>query len=334
MLNKKIKKYRFAIILTVIGIIFVAGQAYLFSGYEAHVINVTAHICKYSETRTMGYWKNHPEDFASCLPTFLGSTTIDTEEKALLIFDQANAGKGKKGQGEPDMSDMLRGQLLAMKFNICVYGVGGYTVGDPWGTINDIVDKADEMLTPGPNPPTRKEMEEVKNILDYLNNLHQLKYCSENNGAYFAIDMPLEATVMGAAILENYCGDGMLYAGEECDDGNLIDGDGCDSTCMVEKESPPAEETPALTEEPLQPFEEGEGQAVVEIEQGAVGEVIETVGNAVETIVDVFENILGLSDENMSNEQSPIEENSIFLEEPIEPPIEIPPQPTEPPVTE
>ena len=42
---------------------------------------------------------------------------------------------------------------------------------------------------------------------------------------------------------ENYCGDGILYAGEECDDGNLVDGDGCSATCEIEVQPLPLPES-------------------------------------------------------------------------------------------
>ncbi len=225
---------KFVLFLAIITSLII-GQSYLFSAYEAHVINITAKICRHSETRTMGFWKNHEEYYERCLETFLGELTIVSQEHVDAIFDEADA---------DNMSDMLRGQLLAMKFNVCNFGIGGYTVENEGITINEIINWADDLLTPPflGTQEERNEMEEVKNILDYLNNLHQLRYCSDNGGPYFVIDVPepLESVILGATI-NNYCGDGILYAGEECDDGNNEDGDGCDSTCMKEI-IPPVEE--------------------------------------------------------------------------------------------
>ncbi len=247
------------VLLSAIIISLIIGQSYLFSAYEAHVINITAKICRHSETRTMGFWKNHEEYYNPyCLSVCLGlfstenmclGTLVDSEIQADAIFEEANA---------DNMVDMLRGQLLAMKFNVCNFGIGGYTVENEGMTINEIISWADNLLTPFFG--TRDEMEEVKNILDYVNNLHQLRYCSDNGGPYFVIDVPepLESVILGATI-NNYCGDGILYAGEECDDGNNENSDGCDSTCMIEKvkkdkKNPPKdkEEEPEEIEEPIE----------------------------------------------------------------------------------
>lgn len=337
------KRARQLIVVSILGVALIFSQSYIFSAYEAHVINVTARICKYSETRTMGYWKNHPEvyEVANCLPLCLGlnspddclGTLVDGQIQADAVFEEANAN---------NMSDMLRGQLLAMKFNICVFGIGGYTVGEDWGTINDIVGKADELLGP-PESQDRERMEEVKNILDYVNNIHQLRYCSENGEQpYFAIEMPLEATVMGVTALEHYCGDGELYAGEECDDGNLEDGDGCDSTCMIEKvkkekKNPPKEEeefeeTEEIQEESTPITEEVEAfNTQFYPEETPLDEFIETVEEVVETAVDVVvetvEDLLGIqsneqgieNNEQQSNEQETTNNEQSAEEAEVEP---------------
>jgi len=65
---------------------------------------------------------------------------------------------------------------------------------------------------------------------------------------------------------ENYCGDGILYAGEECDDGNLVDGDGCSATCEIEVPPTPTPEPtlePTPTPEP-EPVPEPEPEPIVE----------------------------------------------------------------------
>ena len=51
---------------------FLSAQVYLVSAFEAHVVNVTARICDSSETRTMGFWKNHYNAYKNCLPQWLG----------------------------------------------------------------------------------------------------------------------------------------------------------------------------------------------------------------------------------------------------------------------
>jgi hypothetical protein len=157
--------------------------------YEAHIINVTAEICNYSETRTMGYWKNHPESFLQCgIGTVnLGEDTFDLTkpedvQNLLYVFGNVNA---------QDMVNMLKGQLLAMKFNIACFGIGDYFFEDNkfpgvTGTLNDFVEQADNLIiahTQG-DKTDREAMEETKDILDYVNNMHDLKYCSETPAGF------------------------------------------------------------------------------------------------------------------------------------------------------
>ena len=48
-------------------------------------------------------------------------------------------------------------------------------------------------------------------------------------------DCVIDIEDSASSCLNNVCGDGYLYAGEEqCDDGNLVAGDGCDSSCQIE----------------------------------------------------------------------------------------------------
>ena len=312
------KRARRVIGLSILGVILIFSQSYFFSGYEAHVINVTARICRYSETRTPGYWKNHEEVYEQYLPISLGPTPIDTVEAAEEIFNNATA---------VDMADKLRAHLLAMKFNILHYGVGEYYVIG-WGTVDFVVALADDLLTP--EYGTREEMEEVKDVLDYVSNLHRLTYCLDINPGFeptFAIEgavEPSEEIVEMAAILslEPEVAGAFIINEQE----TVASGEITEDTSVEE----PISEAGPITEEALveSPTEE----------QGIVEEVVETVGDAVETVietvVDVVENILGLSNENVSNEPVSEEEIPTTLEESIEPPIEIPPQPIESPVTE
>ncbi|MDP2910503.1 MAG: sortase [bacterium] len=120
--------------------------------------------CFYGETRSMGFWKNHPENYV--LPQSLGcSETIDTPEKAIAIFENASA---------EEMSNMLKAQLLAMKFNIAYFGIGEYIAEGQTQSFNSIVTQADGLLC---NNASREEMESMKNILDYLNNDQEFVYC-------------------------------------------------------------------------------------------------------------------------------------------------------------
>lgn len=153
----------------VMGVVLVTvlAQTSLFNAYEAHIINVTAKICDYSETRTMGYWKNHTSVYEPLLPQYLGNDIIDTQQKVEQVFLDYNL----------SMRNKLKGQLLAMKFNVAYFGIGEYYVESEGKTLNEIVAEADDLLKQDPEP-SQNVLENMKDILDYLNNLHQIGYCS------------------------------------------------------------------------------------------------------------------------------------------------------------
>ena len=148
----------------------IASQSLVISAFEAHIINVTAHVCRYSETRTMGYWKTHINAYFPLLPQILGAPiaddNIDTPTKVQQVFLDYNL----------SMRNKLRGQLLAMKFNIAGFGIGDYLVETENKTLNQLVDDADALLR-NPNA-SDADMETMKNLLDNLNNLHQIRFCS------------------------------------------------------------------------------------------------------------------------------------------------------------
>ena len=169
------------------------------SAYEAHVINVTAKVCKdMGRTATIGYWKNHPEDYMPHLPMSLGLELITNESEANFIFNY--------GDDASDMMNKLKGQLLAMKFGVVHYGVSDYfleregailagilqnledagkdTQGildyfgtDDGKTFNEIVADAEDMLTADP-VPNDEELEAMKNLMNGINNLHEIRYCA------------------------------------------------------------------------------------------------------------------------------------------------------------
>ena len=202
---------------------------YLLSAFESHVVNVTARICSPSETRTMGFWKNHPNAYDPfCLPQYLGDEPVSTIEEVNQVFKDANA---------DIMRDMLKGQLLAMKFNICGFGIDAWEGEEFDGkTLGKIVEWADNLLRDANY--TREEQEFVKNLLDYANNLHQVKYCSITPSWSIVSDFS-EEEILTAELLT----DGEV-AGETI-------------TEEILTEEPPAEEPPAEeppTEEP--PLEE------------------------------------------------------------------------------
>jgi len=121
--------------------------------------------CIYRYTKTIGYWKNHPENYI--LPQNLGCETITTSEQAIEIFENANA---------DDIVDMLKAQLLAMKFNVSYFGIGQYNVPGHDISVNEVVEQAETLLC---SNASKQEMSSVKNLLDHLNNHHLVEYCPE-----------------------------------------------------------------------------------------------------------------------------------------------------------
>ena len=134
---------------------------------------VISEKCEDYEIKSQGYWKNHPEIYAQYLPQTLGNYVVDTTTKAGAVFSEC---------GGNDMSDKLRCQLLAMKFNVAHFGVGGYFVkscgnsGEVNKTIDEIVIEADNLLKTCPQPP-KEVLEAMKDLLDCLNNLGTVEIC-------------------------------------------------------------------------------------------------------------------------------------------------------------
>jgi len=167
------KKKKFLSLLGLIILVFIiAGNVVALSAFEAYVVNVTAKICNYAETRTMGYWKNHENIYGLYLPVWIGNEELATLEQVDNIFKNAKA---------KVMRNMLKAQLLGMKFNILAFGIGDYYVESEGKNLNAIVNEADDLLKQDPEP-AREVLENMKNILDNLNNLHQIKYCSDTSG--------------------------------------------------------------------------------------------------------------------------------------------------------
>jgi len=231
--------------LFLIGLL-IASQIPLLSAFEAHIINVTAHICGFSETRTIGYWKNHPEVYENCLPQYLGDEEITTAEEVDEVFENANS---------DDMRDMLKGQLLAMKFNIGCFGIDS-SEGEEFNgqTLEEIVDEADGLLRQNPEPP-REVLEEMKNLLDEINNLHQIRYCSENSN--------FEPVVEPSAS-DNFMAAGWIGTGLTPEETNFVEltpeekliqlspEEGGPAPPLVEEDTEPASEpTEPVFEEPI-----------------------------------------------------------------------------------
>ena len=141
----------------------------LLSAFEAHVVNVTAKICNPSEIKSAGFWKNHGNLYI--LPQTLGNETVSTALQAKNIF--------KAGESHSLMGEKLKAQLLAMKFNIAYFGIGDYVVESEGKNLTQIAQAADFLLM-DPNS-TQEEMEAMKDLLDYLNNLEEIKHCRVNS---------------------------------------------------------------------------------------------------------------------------------------------------------
>ena len=142
------------------------GQASMFAAFESHIINVTATIenryCADFEARTIGFWKNHEEEFEGFLPIVLGGVYVETVEAALDIFDNNSVAGG-------DATPAVKAQLLALKFNVLAFGIGDYFVASAGKTVSEIIAEADAMLQ---NPDaTFEELLAMKDLIDYINNL-------------------------------------------------------------------------------------------------------------------------------------------------------------------
>lgn len=144
-----------------------------FNDIEEISNTVAMKVCIDSETRSKGYWKNHEEAYSpSLLPQTLGKIggddTIDTVAKVTQVLqtDYSNSMRAK-----------LRGQLLAMKFNVAKFGIGDYIHEGETRTINQIIIDADNLLRQDP-APADSVLETTKDLLDHLNNLHLISSCA------------------------------------------------------------------------------------------------------------------------------------------------------------
>jgi uncharacterized repeat protein (TIGR01451 family) len=160
-----------------------------FSDKEEIVSNITPKVCCYTEIRSCGYWKTHQSVYSPHLPQTLGGYPTDeivnTVTKANNIL---TAACGTCGCGcDETMRAKLKGQLLAMKFNIAHFGIGDYLVESAGKTLNQIVADADNLLRLNPPPPD-SVLEKMKDLLDQLNNLEHIRFC--------AVTLPPEGCVL------------------------------------------------------------------------------------------------------------------------------------------
>jgi hypothetical protein len=150
-----------------------------FNDSEQITNNISSKVCHYVDIRSCGYWKNHSTIYAPHLPQTLGDEVVNTAQKANAIL-QASCGNCGCGC-DKTMRAKLKGQLLAMKFNIAHFGIGGYIPDGDTRTLDEIVAEADGLLQQNPPPPD-SVLEAMKNILDQLNSLGRIRYCSGGTG--------------------------------------------------------------------------------------------------------------------------------------------------------
>lgn len=134
--------------------------------YDIEEIENNITYCHCGETKTMGYWKTHSKIYIPYLPQNLGNEIVATRRQANQVFFDYNL----------SMRNKLKGQLLAMKFNIAYFRIGDYIDSRANGkTLNELAIQADEILL---NPDTsNSDIEIMKDLLDGINNLHQLNFC-------------------------------------------------------------------------------------------------------------------------------------------------------------
>jgi len=125
------------------------------TAFEAHVVNVTATIerrpCEEFEIRSMGYWKNHPEN--RIFPQTVGDTTVTNDAEADAVFDLPN----------DVMANKLKKQLLALKFDIAYFGSGDAILGGGDNTtLSELAAQADAALLADP---------QVNDTLTFYHNL-------------------------------------------------------------------------------------------------------------------------------------------------------------------
>lgn len=152
---------------SVLIVMVVLSQTVLVQGFEAHVINITAKICSYSQTRSIGYWKTHFEIYKHLLPQALGTESVSTASEVDDIL-------GFSGDASI-MRNKLKAQLLGLKFNIYFYHIGGYFVDSEGQTLYEIAAEADALLED--SGATKSELEKMKDLLDDTNNLGSIKSC-------------------------------------------------------------------------------------------------------------------------------------------------------------
>jgi len=252
---------------------------------------------------------------------------------------------------------MLKGQLLAMKFNIGCFGIEESEGEEFEGkTLAQIVAEADDLLRADPEPP-REVLEEMKDLLDYINNLHYIKYCSSGPTYSSATTEPLsiesllqksaEANLFSLLDEESSDGDTSEDLFSEIPEGEVIPPEDTSEETVTppqdgvnligdegsgEEETPP-ESTGEPAEEPTEepPVEEPTNEEPT-TEEPVTEEPSTEEPSTEETPVEEPSTEEPPAEETPPAEEPPVEEPPPTEEEP--PPAEEPPVEEEPPAEE
>ncbi len=137
------------------------------TAFEAHVVNVTATIerrpCFERQVRTIGYWKNHPEE--RIFPQAVGDTTVTNNAQANAVFNLPNN----------VMANKLKKQLLALKFSIAYFGSGDGLVMPENITLDQLAAQANAELLA--NPQNYDQIAFYHNLIDEILNMHTISTC-------------------------------------------------------------------------------------------------------------------------------------------------------------
>jgi len=152
-----------------------------FSDTEEEDNSIKAKVCYDAETRSKGYWKNHDDVYKSYLPQYLGCNTVSSEciDSYETISNKAKVTQILETDYELSMRNKLRGQLLAMKFNIAHFKIGEYVPPTSIDNLNQIVSQADDLLQQIP-APSDETLEIMKDYLDGLNQDLRFRTCSSS----------------------------------------------------------------------------------------------------------------------------------------------------------
>lgn len=206
------------------GLVIMVGFASLaISGFEAHVINVTAKIeklhCKEFEVRSKGFWKNHEELWI--LPQHVGDIFVDTPQKAKDMLN---------GSHSPE--ERLRAQLLALKFNMAHFGIGDAFVPGEMIHVSDLAHDADDLLLKDP-PATAMQLKKMKDRVEKVNTAKKLSACPTpppknpcKHDEEEEDDFDNESTEL-SALHNNNNGNSGGNGGNGGDGGTIITGDAC-----------------------------------------------------------------------------------------------------------